>query len=100
MLNLMRQKSRLLPNSKSTNDEWTRYQKFEILYDKHAPKAYGFIMKYVNSKEKAEEVLINVFVKIWDEIKDCSLDDEKKIISSLLTACRPIYKNKVHNGNC
>jgi hypothetical protein len=68
------------------------YKTFELLYDKYAPKALGFITRYTNTKEQAEELLVNVFLEVWNEInkyEDCS---EKIILKILLIKCRPLFK--------
>ncbi|MGI8583723.1 MAG: RNA polymerase sigma factor [Chitinophagaceae bacterium] len=68
------------------------YEAFELLYDKYAPKAYGFIVKHTNSKEQAEEFLTKVFLKVWDDIKTFDKDAEKKIQQIVLLVCKPLYR--------
>lgn len=71
------------------------YESFEVLYDKYAPKAFGFITKYTHTKEEAEEFLKHVFLKAWeDDIKIVDEHSEKKILNILLSICKPLYKNK------
>jgi len=67
---------------------------FELLYDKYAPKVFGFIIELTKTKEQAEELLINIFLRIWYEIKSFGEDPEKKIMRIILLECKPIYKNK------
>lgn len=42
---------------------------FNYLYDNYAPAIYGIITKVVVEKEYADEVIQDVFVKIWKNIK-------------------------------
>lgn len=42
---------------------------FNYLYDNYAPAIYGIIIKVVNEKEYADEILQDVFVKIWKNIR-------------------------------
>ncbi|WP_443939258.1 RNA polymerase sigma factor [Pedobacter sp. MW01-1-1] len=41
---------------------------FSYLYDNYAPAIYGIIKRMVSEKEHADEVLQDVFVKIWKNI--------------------------------
>ena len=67
---------------------------FECLYDKYAPKAFGFITKHTDTKEQAEEYMMSVFLKVWEDIKTFDNNAEKKIQQIVLMICKPIYKNK------
>ncbi len=68
------------------------YNKFELLYDTHAPKMLGFILNYTITKEIAEEYLIKVFLKVWDNIKTFEENVEAKILVIMLSICKPIYQ--------
>lgn len=61
------------------------HRRFENLYDKYSPKVNGFLISQTDSKEQAEELLINVFLKVWAEIRTFKETDEKKIIIILLS---------------
>ncbi len=68
---------------------------FESLYDKHSPKNFGYIIKHTDTKPEAEELLINVYLKIWDDIK-AFVDNstaEKKIIALVLSEVK-LYNQK------
>jgi RNA polymerase sigma-70 factor, ECF subfamily len=39
---------------------------FYNLYDRYCRRLYGFVFKYVKQKEDAEEIVQEVFVKIWE----------------------------------
>ncbi len=71
---------------------------FEELYDKHSPKAFGFITQHTDTKEEAEEYMMNVFLKVWENIKAFDKDAEKKIQQIVLMICKPIYKNKYQSN--
>jgi len=40
---------------------------FEILFERHHRKLYAFLMKLLNSKEDAEEIVQETFIKIWEK---------------------------------
>jgi len=67
---------------------------FEWLYDNYAPRAYGFITQFTDTKEHAEEVMTTVFLKVWAEIKSFDENADRKIQTILLLVCKPILKNK------
>ncbi len=67
---------------------------FEWLYDTYSPKVFGFVTKHSDTKEQAEEYLMNVFLKVWENIKIFDNEAEKKILQIVLMVCKPIYKNK------
>lgn len=70
---------------------------FNELYDKHAAKAYGFILLHSDNRKEAEEYLESFFLKIWEEIKTISNDTEKNIVRILLLTCKPLYKSSTQN---
>ncbi len=72
------------------------YTNFEALYDEYSSKAFGFIVKHTDTKHKAEELLSNVFLKIWGDIKnfEISTKTEKKIIAIILSERRAFYQKK------
>jgi RNA polymerase sigma factor (sigma-70 family) len=43
---------------------------FEYLYDNYSPALYGVILKILKEEEKAEDILQEVFLKIWRKISD------------------------------
>ena len=68
---------------------------FEKLYDKFSPKIFGFISQYADSKQEAEEYLVKVFLRIWNDITELDDTTENRILYIVLIVCRPIYKNKL-----
>jgi len=55
------------------NEDKTAYQK---LFEEYAPRIYSFSLKYLNNKSDAEELVQDVFLKIWEKRKtlDASLN--------------------------
>ncbi|MEQ3690876.1 MAG: sigma factor, partial [Flavobacterium sp.] len=41
---------------------------FTLLYDNYSKSLYGVIYNLIRNKEEAEDVLQEVFVKIWNNI--------------------------------
>ena len=39
---------------------------FDLLFDKYAQKLYGFVLKFLRSEVDAEEVVQDVFIKVWE----------------------------------
>ena len=69
-------------------------EKFILLYDMYVPKIFGFIVKHANTKDIAEDYLIQVFLKVWNNIKTLEENAEAKILAIMLATCKPIYKTK------
>ncbi len=42
---------------------------FKALFDEYGPRLYKFSLKYLNEKEDAEDLLNEVFLKIWENRK-------------------------------
>lgn len=55
------------------------YEFYELLYDKYAAKAYGFLLQNTNSKQDAEKLMIDIFYKIWQNLETYKTDTEKQI---------------------
>ena len=55
---------------------------FEWLYDNYAPKAFGFSTKQTDIKEQADEMMINVFLKVWENIKTFDYELRKNSANS------------------
>lgn len=47
---------------------------FDKLFRKYAGKLYAFSLKYLRSKEDAEGLVQNVFLKVWDKRKEIRTD--------------------------
>lgn len=68
-------------------------QAFEKLFQKYHKKVFYFALRYNNSKEDAEGVVQDVFIKIWNERK--SLKENLSFNSYVFT----ITKNHLFNIN-
>ncbi|MEP6617214.1 MAG: sigma factor [Ginsengibacter sp.] len=68
--------------------------RIEFLYDQYSPKVFGFISQYTDSKELAEQFLINVFLKVWEDIENFDVNPDKKIQQIVLLLSKPICKSK------
>jgi len=62
-----------MPNSKNiVNEETIEKLKngdmmaFDIIYRRYSPKLFGFILKILKTKTDAEEIMQEVFLKIWE----------------------------------
>lgn len=64
---------------------------FEMLYLIYSPRLYGRLLKLVKSDIHAQEILQDVFVKIWEQRSN--LDPEKSFRSYLYK----IAENKAHD---
>jgi RNA polymerase sigma-70 factor, ECF subfamily len=67
------------------------YLAFNQLYAKYFQKLYGFSSRITGNKADAEEIVQEVFIKVW-EIRE-TLDPEKSFNSLLFT----IAKRKIYN---
>lgn len=61
-------------------------QAFKLLYNKYAPKIFGFAYSFFKSKERSEEIVQEVFLKIWKDRG--SLRPDLSFNSYLLTISR------------
>ena len=49
-------------------------QAFKLLYDKYGLKVYQFSRKYLHDKQDAEDVLNEVFLKVWENRRSLKTD--------------------------
>lgn len=68
------------------------HHSFKVLYQKYAPKLYGFSRKYLNSDEDAEEIVQEIFLRIWEK-KD-NIDESQSFSSYIFQAA----KYRIFNG--
>lgn len=64
---------------------------FKKLYDKYASEIYGFSLSLVKSKDHAEEIVQDVFLKIWNLKED--LDSDLSFKSFLFTIAKNLSLN-------
>lgn len=56
---------------------------FDAVFEKYGNRLFGFVLKYLKSKEEAEELVQDVFLKIWENRK--SLKSNTSLKSYLFT---------------
>ena len=64
---------------------------FDVLFFKYSNRLFWFVYKYLQSKEEAEEIVQDVFLKIWNQRK--GLDSGRSFNSYIFT----IAKNHIFN---
>jgi len=42
---------------------------FDAIYDRYCKRMYGFVIRYIKQEEDAEEIVQEVFLKIWESRK-------------------------------
>lgn len=47
---------------------------FDALFAKYSGRVYGFAIKYLKSKEESEEIVQDLFLKIWEKRNDLDKD--------------------------
>ncbi len=65
---------------------------FKALYSKYAPKLFAFSRKYLSSQEDAEEIVQEVFLRIWE--KKENIDENLSFSSYVIQAA----KHRIFNG--
>jgi RNA polymerase sigma-70 factor (ECF subfamily) len=68
------------------------HHSFKVLYQKYAPKLYGFSRKYLSSDEDAEEIVQEIFLRIWE--KKENIDENQSFSSYIFQAA----KHRIFNG--
>jgi RNA polymerase sigma-70 factor (ECF subfamily) len=56
---------------------------FDLVYERYSGKLYAFALKYLRSKDEAEELVQSVFLKLWENYK--TLKKESSFKSYLFT---------------
>jgi RNA polymerase sigma-70 factor (ECF subfamily) len=72
---------------------------FDAVFEKYGARLFGFAMKYLKSKEETEELVQDVFLKIWENRKNLKKDSSLK--SYLFTIsyhdiCKFFRKKQLH----
>ncbi len=65
---------------------------YKVLYSKYAPRLFAFSMKYLQSREDAEEIVQEVFLRIWE--KKYNIDENQSFSSYVFQAA----KHRIFNG--
>lgn len=66
---------------------------FDKLFNSFSPKLYRFAFRYLNSKEDAEEIVQEVFLKVWE--KRATLKEDLSFSSFLFTVTQRISLNAI-----
>jgi hypothetical protein len=66
----------------------------DYLYNKFSPVILGFILKNIDSRKEAEDLLAEVFLKLNSEINDLKYDEKCRLIDIIRIAARIISKQK------
>ena len=62
-------------NYKNSNEKYLKLLKqgnllaFDVIYKEYHQRLYGFVLKFLKQKEDAEEIVQEVFLKIWESRK-------------------------------
>ncbi len=70
---------------------------FQVLFDKYSRKIYAFSFSYLNNSEEAEEIVQEVFLKIWKAREEIST--EKSFDSYLFTIAKNAILNTIRKSN-
>ena len=65
---------------------------YKVLYDKYAPMLFAFSRKYLQTREDAEEIVQEVFLRIWE--KKENIDEYQSFSSYVIQAA----KYRIYNG--
>ena len=68
------------------------HHSFKELYATYAPKLFAFSRKYLQSQEDAEEIVQEVFLRIWE--KRQNIDENQSFSSYVIQAA----KHRIFNG--
>jgi len=68
------------------------HHSFQVLYERYAPKLYAFSKKYLQSSEEAEEIVQEVFLRIWQ--KRSNIDETQSFSAYVIQAA----KYRIFNG--
>lgn len=75
---------------------------FTLMYDMYSKSLYGIIFNLVNDKEESEDILQEVFVKIWKNI-DSYNEDKGRFFTWILNIARNTaidkLRSKGHNNS-
>ena len=69
---------------------------FDSLFEVYSPKLYGFALKYLKSESEAEELVQEVFVKLWEHRQSLKTDYSLKsyLFTVALNRIRKYFNKK------
>lgn len=70
---------------------------FRELYDKYSPRLYAFAMGYLREPGEAEEIVQEVFLKVWSTRE--SLDPGRSFSAFLFTMAKNAILNTIRKAN-
>jgi len=70
---------------------------FRLLFDQFGPKIYAFALSYLKNESDAEELLQEVFLKLW-EVRS-TLDSSKNLKSFLFKICINLIYDSIRRKN-
>lgn len=70
---------------------------FHLLYDVYAPKIHAFALSYLKTESDAEELLQELFLKLWE--MRAGLDSSKNIKSFLFKICINLIYDMIRRKN-
>ena len=70
---------------------------FRLLFDAYAPKIHAFALSYLKNESDAEELLQELFLKLWEMRGD--LDSSKNIKSFLFKICINLIYDLIRRKN-
>lgn len=73
---------------KTLIEELSKERLFEDIYRKHFKKVLFFAYRYLNDREKAENITQDVFLSLWDQIEDINDNGEVLPFLFVLTKFR------------
>ncbi|WP_163718574.1 RNA polymerase sigma factor [Mangrovibacterium lignilyticum] len=75
---------------------------FEMLFDQYADRLYQFSLKYLKSKEIAEDVVQEVFMKVWRnrEIMRIHSSLQAYLFQITLNAIRKYFNEQAKTNDC
>jgi len=74
-------------------------ESFDLIFKKYGDRLFGFALTYLKSREETEELVQNVFLKLWENRKN--LKKESSLKSYLFTIayhnmCRLFREKQIH----
>ncbi|MDR2887084.1 MAG: sigma-70 family RNA polymerase sigma factor [Bacteroidales bacterium] len=71
-------------------------QAFELLFRKYYSRLKGFANKFLHNQEEAEEIVEEVFIKIWENKK--SIDPDSSLVSYMFKTAQNLSLNALRKN--